>query len=107
MLSLLLAASIATTPAFACGGFFCNRDEPVDQSGETIVFEVDETDDKVTMHVQVEYEGPAEAFAWVVPAKGVPELFRSHNALFTTLRNLTLPSFGVRNDNSDCENGLG
>jgi len=105
MNTLLLSVLLAPTPAEACGGFFCNRDQPVDQSGETIVFEVDETEDKVTMHVQVDYEGPAESFAWVVPVKGVPDLFRSHDALFTGLLNLTGRSFGVRTDNSDCENG--
>jgi len=105
MTTLLLSVLLAPTPAEACGGFFCNRDAPVDQSGETIVFEVDDEEDKVTMHVQVDYEGPSESFAWVVPVRGVPDLFRSHDALFTGLRNLTVPSFGARTDNTDCENG--
>ncbi len=105
MTTLLLTTLLAPSPAHACGGFFCNRDAPVDQSGETIVFEVDEVEEKVTMHVQVDYQGPSEDFAWVVPVKGVPDLFRSHDALFTALDNLTLPYFGLRYDNSDCENG--
>jgi len=36
--------------ALACGGFFCDQLEPVDQMGERVVFAVD--GDTVTMHVQ-------------------------------------------------------
>ena len=39
-LTLGLALAIPNT-ASACGGFFCNPNEPVDQAGEDILFAVD------------------------------------------------------------------
>ena len=74
-----------TATALACGGLFCNNNDPVDQSGEQIVFEIDEASDRTTMHVNVAYEGPSESFAWVVPVQGIPDLFRGHSELFRIL----------------------
>ena len=70
--------------ALACGGFFCNNNEPVDQTGETIVFEVE--DGTVTTHAMIQYEGTAADFAWVLPAPGIPEVFLSTEKLFDTLQ---------------------
>ncbi len=84
--------------AAACGGFFCNNLDPVEQAGEQIVFEVDpEAGDagQTTMHVQVTYEGPPIEFAWVVPVKGVPDLFVSSDVLFSTLDMFTRPQFFI------------
>ena len=68
-----LIALIATTPAAdACGGFFCNRTDPVDQSGEDILFSVDKDSDTTTAHIQIAYEGAAEDFAWIVPVAHAP-----------------------------------
>jgi MYXO-CTERM domain-containing protein len=89
-LSLVL---LAPAPAWACGGFFCDRDFPIDQSSEQIVFGVDEDSGTVTAHVQIAYQGASEDFAWVVPVSGVPELFVSSDALFTTLKAFTEPTF--------------
>lgn len=75
--------------ALACGGFFCNNTEPVDQTGETIVFEVE--DGTVTTHVMVQYEGDAADFSWVLPVPGIPEVFLSTEALFDTLQVWTEP----------------
>lgn len=72
-----------SAPTWACGGFFCNNAEPVDQSGETIVFGVE--DGMVTTHVRIAYTGAAEDFAWVLPVPGVPELFLSTEVLFDAL----------------------
>jgi len=90
-----------TATALACGGLFCNNNDPVDQSGEQIVFEVDEEADRTTMHVNVAYEGPSESFAWVVPVQGIPDLFRSHRDLFTILDATTAPSYGPVNTYDD------
>jgi hypothetical protein len=90
---LTLALLAAPTPALACGGFFCNRDEPVDQSGEKIVFAIDETAGKVEVHVQIAYQGEAEDFAWVLPAPTQPELFLSTERLFQVLEWSTAPNF--------------
>jgi hypothetical protein len=93
-----LALSLMVPDAAACGGFFCNNLDPVEQAGEVIVFEVDPLDGPsgtTTMHVQVEYEGPPVEFAWVVPVKGTPDLFVSNDALFTTLERFTAPRFDL------------
>lgn len=82
--------------ASACGGFFCNRDFPIDQAAERIVFAVERGE--VTTHVQIAYEGAADDFAWIVPTPGVPELEVSSDALFTTLQQLTQPQFWLYTD---------
>ena len=57
-----IAGFLAPSTALACGGFFCNN-EPIEQSAEQIVFEVDSGKGTVTTHVQISYEGTAEAHA--------------------------------------------
>ncbi len=88
---LLLATT--TAAALACGGLFCNNNAPVDQTGEEIVFKVDEETGRTTMHVNVAYEGPSESFAWVVPVNGLPDLFRGHSDLFWSLDLTTAPRY--------------
>jgi MYXO-CTERM domain-containing protein len=90
----------AAGEALACGGFFCNANEPVEQTGETIVFEVE--DKTVTTHVVVQYTGTAQDFAWVLPAPGIPEVFLSSEALFDTLQVRTEPIVSLRRT-TDCE----
>lgn len=91
----LIPALLALAPleAFACGGFFCNRDFPIDQAGETVVFGVDDTTGLVTTHVSIAYEGASEDFAWIVPVAEQPELFTSSDTLFTALGARTRPQF--------------
>jgi len=97
-----------TATALACGGLFCNNNDPVDQSGEQIVFEIDEEADRTTMHVNVAYEGPSESFAWVVPVQGIPDLFRGHSELFRVLDATTAPRYGtVRTYDASCEDVWG
>src|SRR5687768_10662549 len=91
---MLTTLALVTTPASACGGFFCNN-VPVDQKGEDIVFAVDEEKGETTVHVQIEYTGAAEEFAWVVPVPHVPELLLSTDALFRELGWRTQPRFGL------------
>jgi hypothetical protein len=68
-------------PAEACGGMFCSNaptvqaPQPVDQNAERIVFEV--SGDRITAHIQIQYAGGADSFAWVVPVEGVPEVAES------------------------------
>ncbi len=107
LFAVAVALTVAPDAAHACGGFFCNLDEPVDQAGETIVFEVDEEKETVTMHVEVEYEGPSESFAWVVPVKGEPDLFVSSEVVFDRLRDLTRPSYWTRYEDQGCDSYRG
>jgi hypothetical protein len=90
----LLAAGIAAAgwprEAEACGGFFCSQ-VPVDQSGERIVFTVD--NGRVEAHVQIQYVGEAQDFAWIVPVHGVPTLSVGAPAFFTYVAQVTQPQF--------------
>ena len=90
----LLAAGIMAAgwprEAEACGGFFCSR-IPVDQSGERIIFTVD--GGRVEAHVQIQYVGDAQDFAWIVPVHGMPTLSVGAPAFFTYLAQVTQPQF--------------
>lgn len=77
--------------ASACGGFFCNR-QPIDQSGENIVFAVEE-DGTMETHVQILYQGTAEQFAWILPVPTLPELAVGTDVLFQQIRQSTNPTF--------------
>lgn len=78
--------------ARACGGFFCDNAQPVNQAAERIIF-THNGDGTVTSVVQVLYEGPAERFAWVLPVPGRPEVGVSSNLAFTRLQQGTNPSY--------------
>lgn len=54
--------------AGACGGFFCQA-TPVDQTGERIVFTVND-DETITTLIEILYQGEAEDFSWILP---IPE----------------------------------
>src|SRR5262245_11571312 len=79
-LATVLVGVSLPSEALACGGFFCSR-VPVDQSGENIVFGVDGR--RVEAHVQIQYQGAAEKFAWVVPVPSLPQLSIGSPVLFT------------------------
>jgi hypothetical protein len=77
-------------PASACGGLFCAR-TPVDQAGEKILFIQD--GDSVIAHVQIQYQGDAKDFSWVVPVPTEPTLGVGSDALFQQMRTTTRPTF--------------
>ena len=90
----VVAAGMAVGPrvASACGCFAPpNPAEPVVQAGELIVFGQDGGD--VTMHVQIQYQGPAEEFGWLLPMPSVPELELGSEELFSMLLRQTRPTF--------------
>ena len=91
----LLATSLLAYPsdADACGGFFCNTGQPVNQVGEHILFAIEEG--VVTAHIQIQYQGPAERFSWVLPLPSLPELGVGTDELFTQLRSRTDPQFRI------------
>jgi MYXO-CTERM domain-containing protein len=69
---LLLSAATAVSAtsyapnARACGGLFCNAAQPVNQAAERILFSTND-DGTVTAVIEIQYEGPAQEFAWVLP----------------------------------------
>jgi len=84
---------LGVRPVEACGGFFCSR-VPVDQSGEHLLFGI-EDDGTVVAHIQIQYQGAAESFAWVLPLPAEPEVGIGSDEIFRTLRAVTDPTFTV------------
>ena len=92
--ALAFALALCAAPAAtACGGFFCSLQQPVDQVGEQILFAVDGKD--VTAHIQIQYQGEASSFSWVLPLPTVPEFAVGTDVLFQRLRALTDPKFEI------------
>jgi len=72
-LAALLAVSLlGTSPARACGGFFCSSSQPVNQAAERIIFS-ENGDGTVTAVIQILYQGPSQNFSWLLPISTVPE----------------------------------
>lgn len=90
---LLAWALLAPAPALACGGFFCEAAQPVDQTGETILFAVDDEAEEVEVHVQIQYEGPSEDFGWILPVPTEPEPFLSTADVLDRIATATNPTF--------------
>jgi len=78
--------------ASACGGFFCNNSQPVNQAAERIIF-ARTPDGGVTAVIQIQYSGPSESFAWMLPVVGSPEISVSSNTAFQQLQSATNPSY--------------
>ena len=87
-----LALSVSPEQARACGGFFCSS-SPIDQTAEHILFTVN-GDHTVTAVVQIQYKGDRDAFAWIVPAPGIPTLAADFpNLALTALDSGTQPQY--------------
>lgn len=95
--TILMTAALAAfgTDAYACGGFFCDNQTPVDQSGERILFLVDRANEEIEVHVQITYEGPAEDFGWILPVPTEPTVRPSVDDIFINLGNATDPTFST------------
>lgn len=103
MIPLALATALTMpTSAWACGGFFCNNNAPVDQTAEEIAFVVDEDQQQVTAHIKIMYEGPAEEFSWIVPVKAEPTLSVGTDALFDQLSLNLVPWYQRQVDFGEC-----
>lgn len=102
---LAALAALALTPrlADACGGVFCDagpQSMPVDQSGENILFVLE--DGRVETHIRIQYEGDPAKFAWVIPLSAVPEFSVGSDALFANLLAGTVPTYGFTSRSDDC-----
>ncbi len=93
-------AILAPSAAWACGGLFC-QNQPVDQAGERILFATD--GENVTAHVQIQYQGPAKDFSWIVPVPTPPKLAIGSDLLFRRLRAATRPNFRLELKEEGCE----
>src|SRR5262245_8397177 len=90
-----VATLALSTPARACGGFFCSQAQPVNQAAERIIF-ADNGDGTVTAVIQILYEGPSENFSWLLPISTVPQgddIAVASDLAFTRLQAATNPSY--------------
>ena len=55
--AVLSLGALVPTSALACGGFFCNQSQPVNQAAESIIF-ADNGDGTTTAVIQIKYQGP-------------------------------------------------
>ncbi|MBX7191965.1 MAG: DUF2330 domain-containing protein [Sandaracinaceae bacterium] len=88
----LIATLVGQPAAHACGGFFCNNAQPVNQAAERILFSTAD-DGTVTATIQIQYSGDADTFAWVLPVAGSPEVHVSSNLAFQRLQLATNPQY--------------
>ncbi len=91
-LSLTAAAWLEPATADACGGFFCNSAQPVNQAAERIIF-AHQPNGHVAAVIQIQYTGPSERFSWLLPVQGTPEVAVSSNSVFTALQGATNPQY--------------
>jgi hypothetical protein len=94
-----LGALALSEPARACGGFFCSQQGLVNQAAERIVF-ADNGDGTVTAVIQIQYQGPADKFSWLLPIGSVPEkdqIAVSSDYAFSVLQQATNPSYTLLN----------
>ena len=89
---LVLTLIARPEPAQACGGFFCSASAPINQAAERIIFSKN-ADQTVTAVVQIQYQGPSEDFAWVLPVPGIPEVNVSSDLAFTRLQQASNPQY--------------
>jgi hypothetical protein len=89
--------------AHACGCFAPpDPTTPIVQAGERILFAMQ--DGVVTAHIQIQYNGSAEEFAWLVPMPAVPTLALGTDELFTQVIQTTQPRYRLTTSFPDaCE----
>ncbi|TFH30245.1 MAG: DUF2330 domain-containing protein, partial [Myxococcales bacterium] len=94
MAALAFSLAAQPKPAHACGGLFCSATAPVNQAAERIIFSKN-TDGTVTAVVQIQYQGPSEEFAWVLPVPGIPIVKVSSDLAFTRLQQASNPQYNL------------
>ncbi len=104
-LAVLAAAAAylaAPAPASACGGLVCDGGGPfnqvsVDQANERILFLMEDDgsgETLMTAVIQIQYEGEADDFAWILPVPEVPEnVDTAEPTFFDELDTATNPTF--------------
>src|SRR6185503_5089095 len=94
---LALALSSMPRPAQACGGFFCSATNGVNQAAEHIVF-AQHADGTVTAVIEIQYQGPAASFSWLLPISSVPmgaQIQVASNAALQRLQQATNPQYNL------------
>jgi len=96
ILGLLGGAALGMTlyspDALACGCFTPpDPSVPVVQAGERIAFA--QANGQVTEHIQIQYQGDAKDFGWLLPLPAVPTLELGTDELFNQLTTTTQPKY--------------
>lgn len=101
------ALTLPAADARACGCFAPpDPSVPIVQAGERIVFS--HADGKVTAHIQIQYQGTAQDFGWLLPLPSVPTMRLGVEELFTQIVNQTQPKYRLTQITGDtCEFGVG
>ena len=103
--SLALLPLLAPSEANACGGNFCDTGPtamPVDQSGENILFVIDETSVEAHIQIQIDTSTEAEKFAWVIPVTALPEFSVGSEIFFDNILAGSVPSYGMQQNADFC-----
>jgi MYXO-CTERM domain-containing protein len=97
-LGLVLITVPGNTPeAHACGCLAPpDPSVPIVQAGERILFAMQ--DGVVTAHIQIQYSGEPEQFAWLVPMPALPTYELGTDELFTQVISQTQPRYWVTTD---------
>ncbi len=91
-------------PAAACGCFAPpSPTTPVVQAGERILFTHD--GNQVTAYIQIQYQGAAAEFGWLVPLPSVPTLELGSDELFRALQARTNPQYSITTTRQFCYGG--
>ncbi len=106
VMALALALAWRPATAAACGGLFCDSAQPVNQAAERILF-AENGDGTVTAVIEIQYEGPAEKFSWVLPVPGVPDVEVSSVVAFDRLQQATNPQYTLNTSVEDCGSDFG
>ncbi|MEL6189412.1 MAG: DUF2330 domain-containing protein, partial [Myxococcota bacterium] len=72
---------------------------PIVQAGERIVFA--HRDGKVIAHIQIQYQGEADEFGWLLPLPSVPEMKLGTEELFTQVISATQPRYRLQRIGND------
>ncbi len=83
---------VSAGSAWACGGLFCDSNNPVNQAAERIIFGA-RPDGTVTAVVEIQYQGSADQFSWVLPVPGIPEIGVSSTLALDRLQQATNPTY--------------
>jgi len=76
--------------SLADGGLFTPLDRDIYEPNQLAMIVFDDMVEKIIF--QVDYEGDAEDFAWVIPVPGYPKLFPVEDEIFYELHKLTKPA---------------
>jgi len=76
--------------SLADGGLFTPLDRDIYEPNQLAMIVFDDMVEKIIF--QVDYEGDAEDFAWVIPVPGYPKLFPVEDEIFYELHELTKPA---------------